>query len=1087
MDSMDQFLEKTRELKKDDLRQEYEKISSHEMRNAYLISEVSKEQRSYYDVDASKEETLKIKELLDKREELNLSKKDVKRLYLRYGRNRNFEFVNQEKWGGDSGFMTTVKDCIREYENLIRSATDGTVEGATAKVEEAVRLCNNIVAACSDYLKRGPSIFFWRWKRYSAVADTMERIRLEKEMWLSEAYLKNYEQDIKKGDSILTLVDDGILEERCKKRLETLKAKEELKKKNESSEQKGNLHLDAPTDEELKAVRKNRNEKSRVEYLDECVKNGEELLNTVETAYEEDIIKFHEKMENKEKKRVENEQQFEKKTSELTDEQIKEKAKNKTKDFESFTIEYDRAEKEKNDAAFKEQTKKLTEELNSLKAKESLSPAEKQRVAAINQELTRMAHNKITDHKVYARNALPMDVKKHLSFGSLQDISAFMPLLEKQDEKTAQDNFKSLVSEYSTGDKTKALDKMFAMIEKVEIKPEEFLTNDAIALHMEKYISLSDMVEGIKRLMESEPQYFTGREKQQEKLKTLSALSDYVRVKKQILLSPAYIGKNEITLDNYGKKRDGFKNAHHRRLLMVSEVLERNMRKRLGLPMPEGTALKKKTNKFAEEDRQYALRLSEEPELQKEVPKNNAYREDLVLEINEVVAKIKNCEANTKSKNEDVKDKAVSDIMGLKLQLKELLRRVRQEDAKDPANRISEALLRLEEERFRVPFDFNETDFSNIPEEQRKDILGICAIQANLSDEDSDITPGNALCKKFGYEGLEKWIKTVKDEYTNDGQALVVIRFPGVGDISFSDNYDRIVTHFKGSFHFHRTDAEMREQMAALAFGNSYHKKTYEDDKEAMSYQRSMFEEMVLRLNSQVSAATYRNLYGGVINLTYMTPLDRLMSMNAYNRSDLMSANTYSNVDESANVGAYTEFMYKANKDKRYIPLTHDIISIGGQFGLAVLPVHDSLNERGLESTGALTPEQEQEYRKFEEEYKKANPEASRSKIGIEFLLRHPEFWTQRGAYTDKNPDPEREADRKNTMRTKVSMQLMSDDLQNLLNYKAGKRPTKEELLQYKKRALDQGFEKYDKVVDAMMDGFKGTNPIKFATELYED
>ncbi len=904
---------------------------------------------------------------------------------------------------------------------------------------------------------------------------------------------------------------------------------EERRKAAQEKEEKamvsGKLHLDPITKEETEALKKEQGKKARkafreaeekffrekpVEAIDHAMegigledekfrnmfleadqvrlKNEEDRRKTQEQETQEETLKKKiavlEAREEKTETELEYLKQFRKELKELPSEAVLMKQAQETqKKFVKETIEYDRKERAVNEKKYRDFMKKNGTALKKLLLKKKLSAKESLQLRSLQQSITAMLDQLHTDRSVYARNATDMEVKKKLEFGSMLDLSEFSDLFKDQA------GFENLLKEYGTGSKEAALDLVIGELLKTEIKPEEVLADEALMEHMDKYIGLSNKVVAFNSLLQDNPGYLEGKKEVQKKLDQLTAVSDYVRMKKQIYLSPLHAAAKEVTLENYGEKED-FRFSHYRRLRMVSRVMERNLRVSFGMKAePDPILEQKQSNSFAEADRQYALRLSKESKLQKQVDGSTGVRRELLDKAKgslERIRKMKEKAETAKEKNSRLA--AVYELEGERLYLSELQNKLRREDDADPDARIKETLMILEEERLHVPFDFNMVDFDHIPDHRKGDIYDVCALNDALDVEDSEIRPGNVISKKMGYGQLEDWIKKFKEEQLIYKNQLGNIDFRGaktMHDVKYSDNFDRILAHFTGSYHFHFTDAQIREQLYGLAFTSTKGSKYLEKDPEAMAYQEGLFRHMFLRQNAQMRGSVMRNLYGGFNKFLFMTPVDRRMAVNPYQKMDIMSAIVYSNVDDEINSGKYLQLCQEENKKGRFITMSPDISSMGGGMGVSMINVHGCLSTIGYQSDYDLQPKMQQEYKKFMTAYKKKNPKVSRKGAGLQFLLKHPALLSK-ATFLTPYEDAEQEKDRKENLKDLLQAGVSDEHVLQLLHNEYVMELTPKQLEAYKKRAKKDGFGGYELLSRMLTELPKEADMREFAVDLYE-
>ena len=200
--------------RKERLREELKGIQTTEERQAIQLSQsqhrMGEKMRSMHTIDATVQESLKIKELLANKKDLDLTDAEGADLVFRANRNQNFFFMNQEKWGGDSEIMKDIKLQLSEYEKQIHERGVLAKTGGELDVDSAASTCGDLIASCERYLARGRSFFFWRWKRYDAVVHLKKRIEKEKkylESVGSKDFAEKYKEVIESGDSLRTLMN----------------------------------------------------------------------------------------------------------------------------------------------------------------------------------------------------------------------------------------------------------------------------------------------------------------------------------------------------------------------------------------------------------------------------------------------------------------------------------------------------------------------------------------------------------------------------------------------------------------------------------------------------------------------------------------------------------------------------------------------------------------------------------------------------------------------------------------------------------------------------------------------------------------
>ena len=230
------------EQKEEELRRNLKDIQTTEDRQAIQISKyqnrMTEDERRTHTIEATVQESLKIKELLANKEDLQLAPEDSVDLLFRSNRNQNFLFMNQEKWSGDSSFMRDIKLQLREYEKLIHGSVRSN-ENREEMALAAVSLCGELIQSCEAYLSRGKSFFFWRWKRYDAVALLKERMQMEQKILQnvsSENFAEKYKEVIQGTDSLRDLMNTPAM----KAKLGRLKSRrQEQNKENETKKTTG--------------------------------------------------------------------------------------------------------------------------------------------------------------------------------------------------------------------------------------------------------------------------------------------------------------------------------------------------------------------------------------------------------------------------------------------------------------------------------------------------------------------------------------------------------------------------------------------------------------------------------------------------------------------------------------------------------------------------------------------------------------------------------------------------------------------------------------------------------------------------------
>ena len=1060
------------------------------------------------------ERTEELQELISKKK-IRATKAQKRDLQIRDNRNRNLLLLNNEKTFGDSDKMKAVKDAIKSYEGMLREKIEGgTIQNAEEQAAWVLGQCNNVIKACEAYLSRRKSIFFWRWARRAEVENAKARFEEERKRLEELAGLKTdngmmvdkdqksafegVKDALKPGLTMLDLMNVEKLGKNHrieKKRNEILEKKKKAKRakevkkitREETFMPTGKLHLEKVTEDEIKAIEKERVRENvdRTEYK----KNPEKFaVKNPKTAIRftlEDFSLEEEKFREVDKKRLEVTKEKRENEKAQNSEKSKEEVDKAHESYVKFTAQYDQDEKKASEKKYNDYIKKNVPVLKELLGKQKITASEKLQISKIRQDIVRMQDQMITDRSVYVRNATDMELKKKLGFGTFMDLSDLAELFE------TKEGFDALLKEYGTGSKSAALDTIAAELVKFEIKPDELFNESVLLEHMDRYIGLSKMVEAFNRLLGENPDYLKEKTDIKTKLDKLTAVSDYVRMKKQIVLSPMYLSQKEVNLSNYSNKRENFAYLHYRRLLMVDRMLGRNLKVSLGMKVEADPVLENKNgNVFAEADRQYALRLSKETKLQKQIDrKSGTYKwlSDHTAESIKKILKLKEIIGSDASETKKVN--ATYELQAEKLYLEELQRKIKNEESTDPEARKSEALMTLEEERLHVPFDFNMVDFDHIPDHRKGDIYDVCALSDSLKDETSEITPQNLISRKMGYEKFEAWIRIFKKDHLINTNQIGDMHFSGAKtmpeDIIFSDNFDRIVTHYKGSYHFHFTDAQMREQFSALAFSSSKEAQFYENDPEAMAYRESMFKYMILRQNSQMQGSLMRNMYGGVNKFMYMTSVDRRMILNPYQKMDIMSAIPYSNIDTEENSGKYLKFCQESNTEGRFMTMIPDHLCMGADLSWSVFNIHGCMGSIGLHDPQKLNDKMRKEYYSFGKKYTKEHPKAGAEEIGLNFMLSHPKLFSK-DTFLQPIDDEEEEEFRKEELKDTLVIGVYGESIRKLLHNEYIEELTPGQLEKYRKRAKADGFQGYDRLIRVLNEAPVDSDAKKDLDDLYK-
>ena len=308
----DLYLEKNlKEFEKNQkLRDSFEEITHQQMRSVIDMKNIDKyglsdEQRENQSLEKAQAETVKIAALLDNANEIQLTDEDKDDLMLRDNRNKNLLLVNNERSGGDSEFMTNVKNAIMSYEMELkyRNQTMGNGDfeetDLTDQIESAIAKAQKAIEQCSLYLGRGKPFFFWRRGRYNMVKDAQARLIKEKENLEELKKSKNQSVDvadaINEEVNILSVMSKSKLErkvdslrtrkEKQKEEIEALKKLHEEKQERERLQQEETVKRQKEEDE-----RKYKEEQQRIDKETERITNqtknlqkqleeGDKLLN----------------------------------------------------------------------------------------------------------------------------------------------------------------------------------------------------------------------------------------------------------------------------------------------------------------------------------------------------------------------------------------------------------------------------------------------------------------------------------------------------------------------------------------------------------------------------------------------------------------------------------------------------------------------------------------------------------------------------------------------------------------------------------------------------------------------------------------
>ncbi len=803
--------------------------------------------------------------------------------------------------------------------------------------------------------------------------------------------------------------------------------------------------------------------------IDEDLRKNKEKHAEDNNALDEKNKQFALNAKAKQKKTVERD---EKKLTEKEKKEKKEKIKKSAEEFREKQLERDKKENAAGEKAYNEKMSRLKDTLGRLLNKENLTEAEKQELKKAQSQVALEVHNRQTDQKVYARNYVDMSIKKKVTYQVMQELSAFYPMMEGMFGERSKEKFKELVEKYASADsRQEAMSEIQEYLEQIgaSFDPKELLS-DKLSLNMDKYEKMSGMVEAMKRLLKLNPDYKTNVSFDVT-YKRLCVASDYYRVKKQIMLDPSYSLNPPVDLKSYPQQRENFAKSHMRRMLMVEKVLAHNLSKACGLESDILSMNAIADNPFEEADRLYAIRLSNDENLSKaaDLGKKVQYKK-LALKYEKIVAERDELEKQLRNARGQEKDTLLTQIREKNALCQEISRKAKSEFAQSAEGRIEDAIRLIEQERFRVPMDFNIVDLNKIPKERNDVEMGLKALLENPNLKNLD--NHGAISDKMGYGALREWYDDYKVKYLKKPKQVGNIRGHESGSIPsqiiFNDIYDRIAHHFFGSYHFHRTDAEMREQIEALTFASTNMATTLDEDPEAIAYMDSMFGEMNMRMHNQIADAFWRNLYGGVYKLALMTHEDRHMALNVYQKMDISAAAIASNVTYDTSLGYYYDFMLQGDAHNHGL-LDDEGLKAGAHFMYLMNGVF-MLNCLGVKNTSFLSPEMKDVYNKFVEKYKRDNPGSGDEEAGNAFLIAHPEAWNNKKVYSAKLSANDSE-ERNETYLNKFEAMWCQYDLLKVFNMEQNIKLTPQELEQYKEQIKDQGYEGYDKFLDAINGG----------------
>ncbi|MBQ7507582.1 MAG: hypothetical protein IJT05_09670 [Lachnospiraceae bacterium] len=801
----------------------------------------------------------------------------------------------------------------------------------------------------------------------------------------------------------------------------------------------------------------------------------------------------------KEKERAEN--------TEAKKKDLKDKKAKGIEDAKKYREAQLKRDKEENDQALKDYNNALLSSkfaLVELNKKQNLNDPEKELARTHQSKIALLVHNRQTDQKVYARNYVDMNIKKKVGYAVMKDLSEFYPMMEALtsdekevvDERKAKKQFSEMVEKYgkSKDDRLSVLtelsEKLLQHAEGLDLKK---LLSEDIVQNMDQFETMAGMVQGMKSLMKKNPE-FTGSEEFQKQFAKLSAATNLFRVKKQLLLDPAWKAAPPVDLTGYPEKKEGFAKAHFRRMLMVERVLEENF-VRLHAPehIKELKPLKISDSPMAKADLQYAMRLSNVPENKEEREEGQKKEKEKLLAQYE---KLKAERAELEALYE--KETKAYDKPRLRQRIKEknvlcehLAKKMKKEMAEDPSERIADALRLIEQERFRVPMDFNNVDFDHIPEKKEGTIEE--AIGSFLVDGPKEVAPQSLMMKKMGYQKFKEWVDEYRVKQLKKERLAGKIKGHENGSIPqhiiFQEDLDRLTYYFYGSYHFHRTDAEMREQYEALNFAYSKDAWLYEEDPEAIAYMDGEMKEMIFRMHNQQADVGRRNAYGGAAKLYMMTPADRLMAVNVYQKMDMQAGANVTNVDTDENYADYLEYLDK-NDTEGSLVLDDEGTRLSGNLTYLLMPVNSGLAYFGVNDIHMLSPEMQQEYDKIRNDYiteyknKNNNKKPSKEEIFTNFLLKYPEAWNDKKFFYNKPlKDETAEAMRKGKLKMDVNSLWSKDVPVSLFRHDSFEPLTKEQIDNYEKEYDKQGFGSLKSFLQNANNGFQDKKPTQILKE----
>ena len=108
-DEREQLIREKNEILNRDRHRQAIHLATQNIENMPGIKESRADYRDFYTVEAAQQENVRIAKMLSNPNEITLPKEEKWDLVIAWRRNRNFLFANQEKVGGDSPLMQSIK------------------------------------------------------------------------------------------------------------------------------------------------------------------------------------------------------------------------------------------------------------------------------------------------------------------------------------------------------------------------------------------------------------------------------------------------------------------------------------------------------------------------------------------------------------------------------------------------------------------------------------------------------------------------------------------------------------------------------------------------------------------------------------------------------------------------------------------------------------------------------------------------------------------------------------------------------------------------------------------------------------------